>query len=133
MPLELPPPTLVNGMIRYAVSQEYRLRVNHMITPFFRLQGVLQPPKCSLVLESVYPPQRWDNEAGILQVPDTRHSLLSCISGVLSFKDKETGLELDVILEEKGVPGKGWASQKYSSRSLGVVLAASIIRQANFF
>jgi hypothetical protein len=88
----------------FLVSKEYRWREDNVITPFFRLKGVLQPPGCSLVLENVYPRERWDSEGGILQVPGTRHSLSGWMSGVLSFRDGETGLELDVALG--GDPGK---------------------------
>ena len=99
----------------YVVSPEYNWRKKSFVTPYFRLKGVLQPPGSSLGLEYVYPREWWDNKAGILRTPSARSLNSRWVSGVLSFRDKETGLELDVILG--GVPGETGVdqSEKYSS------------------
>jgi hypothetical protein len=83
----------------YVVSEEYIYSAEERtIMPYFRLKGVLQPPGSSLVLENVCPRQWWDNEVGILQTPNAKRSNSGWVSGVLYFRDKETGLGLDILL-----------------------------------
>lgn len=68
------------------------------IIPYFRLKGILQPPGSSLVLENVCPHQWWNDEVGILQTSNAKRSNSGWVSGVLYFRDRETGLGLDIIL-----------------------------------
>jgi len=72
--------------------------------PYFRLKAVIQPPGCSLDLENVYPHERWDDVAGILTSQYTRDLNFGWVSGVLSFRDEEAGLGLDIVLG--GNPGR---------------------------
>jgi hypothetical protein len=72
--------------------------------PYFRLKAVIQPPGCSLVQENVYPHERWDEVVGILTFPYTRDLDFGWVSGVLSFRDEEVGLRLDIVLG--GNPGR---------------------------
>jgi hypothetical protein len=88
----------------YVVSSEYGLRNRSSITPCFRLKDVIEPPGSALVLENVCPREWWDKEVGILRTPTVHVSDHPWVSGVLSFRDKKTGLVLDVILG--GIPGK---------------------------
>jgi hypothetical protein len=77
---------------------------NCIVMPYFRLEAVIQPPGCSLVQGNVYPHERWDDVVGILTFPYTRDLNFGWVSGVLSFRDEEVGLGLDIVLG--GNPGR---------------------------